>query len=221
MPTRDLLRALFVDRTHHIRLHVHHEDSDHGARIGGRPPEVLAQRPIACPVCGKPTRYFLTVETDVLGRDICPSGALSIFHCTDIECLVQGWHFRDPSPLVCVPHRRSPRASTPGPLDSPIEGRSIVAGDLYRDRARFGTHEQASKVGGRPGLVQDEGEEEIRKLESSHLFFLFQFNEEDYPRDMRIDGHPFRNGTLYVFCHGREGVLPKDFGQCAAFWEAP
>ncbi len=216
-----LLEALFVSRTYHLRLEMAAENRRTGSRIGGAPPEVLADRTLTCPLCGRGLRYYLTVESDLLSCEVCARGALSVFYCPDEDCLLHAQHYVVPSSLVCLPHERSPRASSPTPMDSPFDALALVSGEVERDRVRFGDYEQGSKVGGKPGLVHDERLEDLKRLEQDDMQFLFQIDEEDYPRGVPIRRFPFRFGSLYVFCRGRPGEIPRDVRTCAPLWDAP
>ncbi|HKC89673.1 MAG TPA: hypothetical protein VKG02_27075, partial [Blastocatellia bacterium] len=105
-------------------------------------------------------------------------------------------------------------------LDSPIEGRRIVAGQIVEDVNEHKERDQSSKIGGHPGLIQHSGAADVEKLATEGQNFIFQFSEEAYPADMKFGSYPFAFGAVYVF--GRFSVERPviDATMTAAFWQS-
>ena len=77
MTTQDR-QSLFIDRTHHRRIRVAPADQQDGSRVGGRPPAVLASSMPACPLCGGPLLYVLTLGGDTLGPEVARGRTISL-----------------------------------------------------------------------------------------------------------------------------------------------
>jgi hypothetical protein len=211
------LEALFVGRRVAITFTIGDDDLPAGSRVGGAPPAALAESRPFCPRCAGPLEYIWTLAGDVLPPALAQGRALSLLCCRDLACLMMSHAPIEPSALVLAVHAESPRAATPGPLDSSFEGRRLLGGppaeeDIENDGDR-------SKVGGRPWYLQgdDSGAEE--ELARSGHGFLLQWSENTYRRDMRRGSYAFLFGLVYVFCrfdpHARRPVLENMRG----FWQ--
>jgi len=216
----DQTGLLFRECTHHRPILVSLEDSDHGSRIGGRPPAPLATTPPVCPVCGGALRYVLTLAADTLGDAIAGGRAVSLLACRDYGCLVTSHGLTRPSSTVLVAHDDAPRATVASVIDTVTEGRRLVLGDAAADPTRDGWVEtDASKLGGQPGYIQSWGPEEAEKAAGAG--FLFQWSENSLATS-RLKSGPavFDFGVVYVF--GRLDAasgLPA-LEDLTAFWQS-
>jgi hypothetical protein len=163
--------------------------------------------------------YYLTFAPDLFGASIESGQALSIFYCPDFTCRLRSRWLQGPPSLVAIGHEDCSRGGNDNILDSPIEGRCIVAGQIVEDVTEYKERDQSSKIGGRPGLIQDSGAADVEKLETEGLKFIFQFNEESYPRDLKFETYAFAYGAIYVF--GRFSMDGSMVGatMTAAFWQ--
>jgi hypothetical protein len=211
------LRELFVARSRTITFTIGDDDAAGGSRVGGMPPAALNEERPFCPRCAGPLEYIWTLAGDVLPAAVADGRALSLLCCRDLGCLMMSHAPIEPSALVLLTHADSPRATTPGPLDSSFEGRRLIGGrpapeDIANDGDR-------SKIGGRPWYLQgdDSGAEE--ELARSGRGFLLQWSENTYRRDMKRGSYAFLFGVVYVFCrfdpHSRLPILEDVQG----FWQ--
>jgi hypothetical protein len=215
----NILNKLFLARSQHLRLQIGATDASSGSRIGGRAPECFAQSPVSCPNCSRPMIYYLTLAPDLLGVFIESGQALSIFYCPDFTCRLRSRWLEGPPSLVAIGHEDCSRGVSDNILDSPIEGRCIVAGQIVEDVTEYKERDQSSKIGGRPGLIQDTGAADVEKLETEGLKFIFQLNEESYPRDLKFGEYAFAYGAIYVFGRFSTERLMVDATMTAAFWQ--
>jgi hypothetical protein len=163
--------------------------------------------------------YYLTLAPDLFGSAIESGKALSIFYCSDFSCLLRSRGVQERPSLVAIGHVDCSRGVNDNVLDSPLEGRRIVAGRIVEDVNEYRERDQNSKIGGRPGLIQGAGVTDVEKLETERLYFLFQFSEESYPDDMKYETYPFAFGAVYVFSRFGTKRLMVDSTMTAAFWQ--
>jgi hypothetical protein len=210
---------LFVARSKHLQLLISATDASSGSRIGGRAPECFAQSQVSCPCCSRAMIYYLTLAPDLLGASIESGRALSIFYCPDFSCRLRSRRLQGPPSLVAVGHADCARGVNDNVLDSPIEGRRLVAGEIVEDLNEYGECDQCSKIGGRPGLIQDSGSTDVDKLEAERLDFIFQLNEESYPDNMKFHTYQFAFGAIYVFGRFSMDRSMVEATMTAAFWQ--
>ena len=210
---------LFVARSKHLQLLISATDASSGSRIGGRAPECFAQSQAPCPCCSRAMIYYLTLAPDLLGALIESGQALSIFYCPDFSCRLRSRRLQGPPSLVAVGHADCARGVNDNVLDSPIEGRRLVAGEIVEDLNEYGERDQSSKIGGRPGLIQDSGDTDVDKLEAERLDFIFQLNEESYPDNMKFHTYQFAFGAIYVFGRFSMDRSMVEATMTAAFWQ--
>jgi hypothetical protein len=214
-----IFNQLFGTRNRHLQLLIGATDASSGSRIGGRAPECLARTPLTCPCCSRPMNYYLTLAPDVLGSIIEDGRALSIFYCPDYPCRLRNRSVQSQPSVLVIDHIDCARGADNQVMDSPMEGRSLLSGQVIEDLTEYGEEDQGSKIGGRPGLLQDTGDAELKKLEAEGLNFLFQFNEDSYPKDMAFKEYTFGFGLVYVFCRFDMERRMADIHTTAAFWQ--
>ena len=208
--------TLFVSRTHHVPLIVGPEDSVSGSRIGGAAPACFDTRAPACPCCGAVMLYYLTLDPVVEAE---MSEALSVFYCSDFECLLRSTDVQDKPALVALGHPASARSTSEGSHHAPFEGRSLLEGSLTLDFNEYRERVQGSKRGGEPGLIQ--GWDVVDNVEALNgLSFLFQFDEDSIPDDMDYDEAPFAFGSIYIFAHLDAARAAIDVTRTVAFWQS-
>jgi hypothetical protein len=210
---------LFIARSKHLQLRISATDASSGSRIGGRAPECFAQSQAPCPCCSRAMIYYLTLAPDLLGASIESDQALSIFYCPDFSCRLRSRRLQGPPSLVAVGHADCARGVNDNVLDSPIEGRRLVAGEIVEDLNEYGERDQSSKIGGRPGLIQRSGATDVDKLEAERLDFIFQLNEESYPDNMKFHSYQFAFGATYVFGRFSMDRSMVEATMTAAFWQ--
>lgn len=197
--TRD---ALFLARTHHLPLVIDRADSATGSRVGGNPPAPIAAAPPRCPVCGGALEYVLTLAGDTLGERVAQGRAVSLLACRDIGCSIGTQRSVEKSSTVLVVHDDAPRAAEAGELATEFEGRRLIVGPLEEDPLEEGRVDtDASKIGGRPGYIQNWGDRQIAAYRERGGEFLFQWSETTYPDldDMKLGSYPFLFGVVYIF----------------------
>jgi hypothetical protein len=165
-------------------------------------------------------KYFLTLAGDVLPPVSDSGQALSVLYCPDFTCLLESRTISEHASLVAVWHPDLPRTSSDSEIDPPLEGRRIVLGALREDLNKYGEYTQDSKIGGRPGLLQVTGESNVSKLRRKQLEFLFQFNEESFPRKLKVRTYPFGFGAVYVFCQFLLARSSLGTATPGAFWQS-
>lgn len=220
LSSAEVLRQLFVDRTHALPLVVADEDAAEGSRLGGTAPAILAGDPPRCPSCGRELGYHLTLEGDVLGPLLPAGRALSVLFCLDIVCRLRSGFPQDVPSLVVLAHDASPRATRSGPTDSDLPGRRITLGPLTRDEQRFGRRirpYELSKLGGTPHYIQEEPSKG-EALEEQGLRFLFQWNEGSYPPLFFSRDLPLRAGGMWVFAD-LDPLTHRIGSTLRTFWE--
>ena len=215
----NILTKLFLARSQHLRLQIGATDASSGSRIGGRAAECFAQSSVSCPYCSRPMIYYLTLAPDLFGPAIESGKALSVFYCSDFSCRLRSREVQERPSLVAIGHEDCSRGVSDNILDSPLEGRCIVAGQIVEDVNEYKERDQSSKIGGRPGLIQGSGAADVEKLETEGLKFIFQLNEESYPRDLKFERYPFAYGAIYVFGRFSTERLMVDATMTAAFWQ--
>ena len=216
----NIFNELFLARRQNLQLLIDATDASSGSRIGGRAPECFARSAVSCPCCSRAMVYYLTLAPDLFGSAIESGQAISVFYCPDFSCRLRSRRLQEPPSLVAIGHADCARGDSDNVSDSPIEGRRIVAGQIVGDVNEYGERDQSSKIGGRPGLIQRSGATDVERLETERLEFIFQFNEESYPADMKYGKYPFAFGAVYVF--GRFSVERPviDATMTAAFWQS-
>jgi hypothetical protein len=221
MTTQDW-QSLFIDRTHHRRIRVAPADQQDGSRVGGRPPAVLASAGPACPLCGGPLLYVLTLGGDLLGPDLARGRAISLLTCRSYDCRMTCHALKQPTAVVLMPHDESPRAAVPSTLDAETEGRALVLDAAEPDPVEDDwVTTDASKLGGRPGYIQSWGPEENAKAEAAGGVFLFQWSENAYPsKSMKVGPYPFDFGVVYVYCRADPVTGLPVLEAPAAFWQS-
>jgi hypothetical protein len=163
--------------------------------------------------------YYLTLAPDALGPVIEDGRALSIFYCPDYSCRLRNWSAQSQPSVIVIDHIDCARGADNQTVDSPMEGRSLVPGQVIEDLTEYEEEDQNSKIGGRPGLLQGTGNAELKKLEAEGLNLLFQFNEESYPNDMAFKKYTFGFGAVYVFCRFDMERRMADIHTTAVFWQ--
>ncbi|HND52940.1 MAG TPA: hypothetical protein PLV92_11105 [Pirellulaceae bacterium] len=152
----------------------------------------------------------------------------SVFLCADFRCLLKGRRQWTPSPIAVVAHPDDDAASgtragaanvksgdaTAAALHSRADGGPEVIfqkvallrlGEEGEDQTAQGETPTFSKLGGRPGWIQDEPRGLLDGLQAAGYEFLLQFNEESYPAGY-IDGdYPLGCGSIYLFARFAHG----------------
>lgn len=216
----DIRDALFFSRTHHREILAGTEDCDCGSRLGGKPPQVLADAPPRCPLCGGILLYVLTVASDLLGDEISNGKAVSLLACRDYGCRAKSHALIEPSSTVLMVHDDDQRATAESELDAACEGRRLVAGDVKPDPVVEDdwVETDSSKLGGRPGYIQAWGPEEGARTTGQ---FLFQWSENTLAlADVKSGPCPFDFGVVYAFCGiAPDGHTPR-LEKFTAFWQS-
>jgi hypothetical protein len=212
-------RAVFLERTHHRPLVVAKKDRARGSFVGGPPPKgAIASKP-KCPCCGKGLMHQFTLGEDTLGA-LCRERSLTLFCCRDLACRLKHRAALAPSPLVFVVHDDPKRATGPSRYDSPAEGRGLALGKAVVDVGEDGEAiPSLSKAGGRPGYINNWGEDEQRAAEDGGRTFLLQWSEDIYPLDMEAGPMPFLFGAVYIFSRRDKKTRLPTLEDAVAFWQ--
>jgi hypothetical protein len=184
---------LFTERTHHAPILIGTADVPSGSRIGGTAPEGVQPE-----LTGGPLTYFFTLGADVLGLLIEAGTELSFFYRRDMEARLGATPGTEADLLTVIAHPAGRRAAESRELDSPLRGRSLTLGELARDRDVRGIVSLETKLGGAPGLIQEEPMY-LEPVERRGLSFLLQISEENFPREMLVGSYLFYYGAVYVF----------------------
>ena len=165
--------------------------------------------------------------------------AWSVFLCADFRCLLKGRRQWKPSPIAVVayPNEYDESVDGGGATDANFGGcatvdrRSRVDGapaTIFRKLAwlRLGKEDEdqtvqgetptLSKLGGRPGWIQDEPRRTIETLKAAGYEFLLQFNEESYPEGFVDDDYPLGCGAAFLFARFVHGESTDVTGLCLA-----
>ena len=94
-----------------------------------------------------------------------------------------------------------------------------MLGDITEETAEHGVFSEGSKLGGQPGLIQDTGNENVDFLRNSGLDFLFQFDEQTVPNDMKYGLAPFGFGAMYAFFRFDSESRMIDEKVSSSFWQ--
>ncbi len=218
----DTLSALYIARTHHLPLLIDATDTETGSRVGGRPPAPLAAAPPRCPVCSGALEYVLTLAGDTLGERIARGKAVSLLACRNLGCSIGTQRNVERSSTVLIVHDDAPRAAESGELQTEFEGRRLITGLLEPDPLREGrVYTDASKVGGRPGFIQNWGDDQVAALRARGSEFLLQWSENSYAdaQEMEQGAAPFLFGVVYIFARvDPETKLPV-LEDVMSFWQ--
>lgn len=152
----------------------------------------------------------------------------SVFLCADFRCLLKGRRQWSPSPIAVVAHpsddaasesrtsaadvkSRDAAAAAPhsraegGPAVSFRKVASLRLGEEGEDQTLQGETPTFSKLGGRPGWIQDEPRGLLDGLQAAGYEFLLQFNEESYPAGFVDSDYPLGCGAVYLFARFANG----------------
>lgn len=210
----EAFRQLFIERTHHTPLLIGESDVVTGSRVGGRAPD---RKELETAGLSEMT-YFFTLGSDVLGSLIDSELELSFFYLRDQAARLNGTPGAEPDVLHGFPHGRSQRAGTERDFDSPLRGRSLQLGELTRDETQQGLVSLDTKLGGSPGLIQNE-EIYFQQVRERNLSFLMQISEESFPSDMLTGSYLFYYGAVYLFTRFDEQQRRIDIEQMGSFWQ--
>ncbi|MDA0244441.1 MAG: hypothetical protein OT477_13570 [Chloroflexi bacterium] len=192
MGVEENYQKLFGQRSHYLPLHVGAKDVATGSRMGGLPPLCFETAPW-CIHCGRPLDYYLTIASDIWQTIAHHTDSFSLFYCPDFDCRLYA------NSLFCLSHPESPRHVMAWPRANPMEGRAIVAGEITPEVEDIREAGSISKIGGLPILIQWGRIGRLEALEQEGLQFVFQFDEESYPRGFQIQSYVFGCGASYVY----------------------
>jgi len=208
---------MHLSPTHHHKILLSNKNVQTGSRIGGTPPEAIAENTV-CPECKRKIQYVLTLGNDILGEHI-GNNELSFFVCKDFDCRWDGQAVIHPSPLIFIVHPVSPRKKDPTDMDSPCDALGFYRGELEPD---FVDEESGycddSKLGGKPTYIQSRGEEEVEEIQKEGYEFFFQYSQPVFPDEFSGGTDPFGFGVVYVFAKKDAATGLMDCNNIRAFW---
>jgi hypothetical protein len=208
---------MILSKTHHYKILLSDTDVETGSRMGGTPPQIIADDYV-CSLCNGGMQYVLTLGYDTLGENI-GNNELSFFVCKDFDCRWNAQAVIYPSSLNFKLHPVSKRKDHSTEMDSPCNGIGLFTDGLQEDVVDDGyvTHDYF-KIGGDAGYIQSRGPDETEAIIAEGYQLLFQYSQPVFPDHIKAGTDPFGFGVAYVFAKKDPATGLMDCNNLRAFW---
>lgn len=181
---------IFVDKTHCLVFQACTYTEEFMSWIGGRAPAFFDDKEDLINNSDRKYHFYLS-----LVNPLQKSQMLSIFIPIDFEDYLDNNIYPNCS-ILLIEHPITPESdldifTNPGLVKHSIDNGEIVSEKVAMNQSFF------IKMGGYPRLIQDE-EYYLSELTNDSFDFMFQVDEDGYPRTVVKGNMPFNFGALYV-----------------------